>query len=122
MAIIVVGVFQLIGPVSPIKGNSKTYSSTPPDIELHASDLPHVTIELPVYKEGLWDVLEPTIQTVKAAIATYESQGGTASILVHDDGLQLLDRTDRDERIAYYSRRQIAWVARPPDGYNGFCQ
>ena len=54
---------------------------------------------------------------------TYARQGGTSSIFVHDDGLQLLSEADRAERIAFYADHNIGWVARPPhssapDGYN----
>jgi hypothetical protein len=41
---------------------------------------------MPVYKEGLDAVIKPTILSVKQAISTYELQGGTANILINDDG------------------------------------
>ena len=53
---------------------------------------------------------------------TYARQGGTSSIFVHDDGMQLISESDRAERIAFYADNNIGWVARPPhsstpDGY-----
>lgn len=54
-------------------------------------ELPHVTIQMPVYKESLKAVIEPTIHSIKRAIATYELQGGTANIFVNDDGSKLQD-------------------------------
>ena len=53
---------------------------------------------------------------------TYARQGGTSSIFVHDDGMQLISEEDRLTRIAFYSDNNIGWVARPPhsseaDGY-----
>lgn len=45
---------------------------------------------------------------------TYARQGGTSSILVHDDGLQLIDDAERQKRIAFYANHNIGWVARPP--------
>ena len=45
---------------------------------------------------------------------TYARQGGTSSIFVHDDGLQLISEQDRQERIAFYADNNIGWVARPP--------
>lgn len=53
---------------------------------------------------------------------TYARQGGTSSIFVHDDGMQLISEEDRQARIAFYSDNNIGWVARPPhsseaDGY-----
>jgi hypothetical protein len=44
---------------------------------------------------------------------TYARQGGTSSIFVHDDGLQLLPEADREERIRFYANPGIGWVARP---------
>jgi len=53
---------------------------------------------------------------------TYARQGGTSTIFVHDDGLQLINSEDREERIAFYADHNIGWVARPshdnaPDGF-----
>jgi hypothetical protein len=44
---------------------------------------------------------------------TYARQGGTSSIFVHDDGLQLLEENERQERIRFYADNGIGWVARP---------
>jgi hypothetical protein len=71
-----------------LKCNSKYYSGKAP-LRLHAdshTQLPHVTIQMPVYREGLHGVIKPTVQSIKRAIATYELQGGTANILINDDG------------------------------------
>ena len=53
---------------------------------------------------------------------TYARQGGTSSILVHDDGLQIINEKDREKRIAFYADHNVGWVARPkhssePDGF-----
>ena len=45
---------------------------------------------------------------------TYARQGGTSSILVHDDGLQLIPEDERQARISFYADHNIGWVARPP--------
>ena len=68
--------------------NSKFYSATPPE-RLTTSVLPHVTIQMPVYMEPLESVIIPTVQSLEQAIQTYEWQGGTASIFICDDGLQV---------------------------------
>ena len=44
---------------------------------------------------------------------TYARQGGTSTILVHDDGLQSLNAEDREKRIAFYADHNIGWIARP---------
>ena len=51
---------------------------------------------------------------------TYERQGGTASILVCEDGMQIWDEETANIRKAYYDSRAIGWVARPKHGHKGF--
>ena len=71
---------------------------------------------MPVYKEGLQAVIEPTIRSVKAAMSTYEMQGGTANIFINDDGMQLIPEADAKLRKEFYHDHNIGWVARP--GHN----
>jgi hypothetical protein len=60
--------------------------------------------------------------SIKKAMQTYARQGGTSSIFVHEDGLQLLPEPDREERIRFYADHGIGWVARPKhdDSEGGF--
>ena len=44
---------------------------------------------------------------------TYARQGGTSSIFIHEDGLQVISEEQRQERIAFYANHNIGWVARP---------
>jgi hypothetical protein len=44
----------------------------------------------------------------------YARQGGTSSIFIHDDGLQLISEAERMKRMNFYSDHNIGWVARPP--------
>ncbi|KAI4124414.1 MAG: hypothetical protein LQ338_004805 [Usnochroma carphineum] len=104
--------FQLVGPTSQMVSNSKFYSGVRPR-RLANGNLPHVTIQCPVYKEGLYSVIDPTMKSLKAAIATYEMQGGTANIFVNDDGMQLIPEEDAQIRREYYEENRIGWVARP---------
>jgi hypothetical protein len=99
--------------------NSKYFSALLPP-RLQNRPLPHVTIQCPVYKEGLATVIAPTIKSIKKAISTYELQGGSANIFINDDGLQLLNEEERHARIDFYNDHSIGWVARPKDGLNGF--
>ena len=39
--------------------------------------------------------------------------GGTSAIFICDDGMQLISKEDREERIAFYANHNIGWVARP---------
>ncbi|KAF5522052.1 hypothetical protein CGCA056_v006763 [Colletotrichum aenigma] len=110
-------IFQLFGPISGVNANAKNYSGKPPRrLSPSAGELPHVTIQMPVYKEGLNSVIKPTVLSLKAAISTYEMQGGTANILVNDDGMQLIDEDEAQARREFYEEHNMGWTARP--GHN----
>jgi cellulose synthase/poly-beta-1,6-N-acetylglucosamine synthase-like glycosyltransferase len=110
---------QIFGPIRQLTINSKFYSARPPP-RLRTSVLPHVTVQCPVYKEGLSGVIAPTVKSIKQAMSTYELQGGSANMFVNDDGLQLISEEDRRARIEFYADHSIGWVARPKHGENGF--
>lgn len=110
---------QIFGPIRQLSINSKFYSARPPP-RLTTSVLPHVTIQCPVYKEGLQGVIMPTVKSIKQAMSTYELQGGSANMFINDDGLQLLSEEDRRARIDFYADNSIGWVARPKHGEDGF--
>lgn len=117
-------VAQVIGPISQTKQNSKTYSGVAPRRRLNGQQrqLPHVTVQMPVYKEGLRAVIEPTVHSIKAAISSYEMQGGSANIFVNDDGMQLIPEEEARARQDFYDEHNIGWVARPrhdPTGQHG---
>ncbi|KAH9938818.1 glycosyl transferase family group 2-domain-containing protein [Epithele typhae] len=120
---IVTNITYVLGPVAQFHENSKYYSAkAPAPNKIVDENLPHMTIEMPVYKESLSETIAPSVYSLKKAMQTYARQGGTSSILVHDDGLQLLSEDDRKARIAFYADHNIGWVARPPhsgaaDGY-----
>ncbi|KAJ9619954.1 hypothetical protein H2203_008229 [Taxawa tesnikishii (nom. ined.)] len=107
-------VFQCLGPIAQVNQNTKYFSGVAPKrIKRPAGCLPHVTIQLPVYKEGLAAVIEPTVRSLKAAMSTYEMQGGTANIFVNDDGMQLISEEDARARQDFYDEHNMGWVARP---------
>jgi hypothetical protein len=109
--VLVTNIAELIGPINQLTINSKHFSATcAPRL---TKNLPHVTIQCPVYKEGLAAVIAPTIQSIKRAISTYELQGGSANIFVNDDGMQIISEELRKERMAFYADHGIGWVARP---------
>lgn len=54
-------------------------------------------------------MIDPTVKSVKAAISTYEMQGGSTSIFVNDDGMQLLSAREAQERQQYYEEHNIGW-------------
>ncbi|KAH9896081.1 glycosyl transferase family group 2-domain-containing protein [Cubamyces lactineus] len=120
---IIANVSYVLGPVAQYHENSKYYSAVrPAPNKVVDTNLPHITIEMPVYKESLTETIAPSVYSLKKAMQTYARQGGTSSIFVHEDGLQLLPEAERQARIAFYADHNIGWVARPPhsnapDGY-----
>ena len=117
--VVVSYVFYVFGPSSQAFGNSMFYSGKPPERRL-TGVLPHITVQCPVYKESLAGVIDPTIQSLKAAISTYELQGGTCNIFINDDGMQLLDPEMAELRQRYYRNNNIGWTARPGHKKDGF--
>ncbi|KAI8800138.1 glycosyl transferase family group 2-domain-containing protein [Cladochytrium replicatum] len=111
--------FQMIGPINQLSNNSVYYTGKPPK-RLSTPILPHVTIQIAVYTESLALVIHPTIQSVKQAITTYERQGGTASIYINDDGMQVIDEQEAQRRREYYHLHSIGWCSRPKHGKDGF--
>ncbi|KAL2065738.1 hypothetical protein VTL71DRAFT_3408 [Oculimacula yallundae] len=108
--------FQLFGPLTYVRSNSMFYSAKAPKKERYPDlELPHITIQMPVYKEGLGGVIIPTVTSLQAAIAKYEELGGTASIFVNDDGMQTVSADLAEARRAFYEVNGIGWCARPKD-------
>jgi hypothetical protein len=99
--------------------NSKYYSAKCSP-RLQNCSLPHITVQCPVYLEGLTSVIMPTVKSIKQAISTYELQGGSANMLINDDGLQVLDEAERQARIDFYADHSIGWTARPGNRSEGF--
>ncbi|TFK47355.1 hypothetical protein OE88DRAFT_1636588 [Heliocybe sulcata] len=120
---IVQNVSMAIGPVAQYHENSRYFSAVPPaPNKAIDNNLPHVSIQMPVYKESLEAVLAPSIESLKKAMQTYARQGGTSSIFINDDGLRVISDEERDTRIAFYADHNIGWVARPKheDAVDGF--
>jgi hypothetical protein len=71
--------FQAAGPISSLLTNSRYNSPVKPNLARAFAEgmtPPLITIQMPVYKEGLEGVICPTVTSLKAAIAYYESRGG----------------------------------------------
>ncbi|KAJ1022604.1 hypothetical protein NDA16_003593 [Ustilago loliicola] len=109
-------VAMALGPIRPMMRNSRFYSGVTPEAPVGKTLLPHVTIQVPVYKESLKHVLQPTLDSVRAAITEYELKGGTASILIAEDGMLVVDEEEKQARLDFYRRHDIAWIARPRHG------
>jgi hypothetical protein len=115
--------FQIFGPITSVQTNSRYFSAIRPDVGLAIREgfqPEHITIQMPVYKESLKGVIMPTVTSLKAAISQYELKGGTASIFINDDGMQIISEAEAQERKDFYRDNNIGWVARPKHGENGF--
>ncbi|KAK9919061.1 hypothetical protein WJX75_009087 [Coccomyxa subellipsoidea] len=69
---------------------------------------------MPVFMEDLEFVIRPSVMSIEAAVEAYREAGGSASIFVNDDGLQLLGEAARMRRIQFYRQHNIGYLARPP--------
>lgn len=115
--------WQIAGPINGLKTNSRTYSCIKPSLRQAYAlgfEPPHITIQMPVYKEGMDSVIIPTVRSLQAAISFYESRGGTASIFINDDGMRAISEEEAQVRRDFYHDNDIGWVARPKHGDEGF--
>ncbi|KAJ5986604.1 hypothetical protein N7451_010969 [Penicillium sp. IBT 35674x] len=114
--VLVTSVFQLFLPATFCLKNSKFHSAIKPNPKAHRDyELPHITIQMPVYKEGLKGVIVPTMMSVLAAVEYYEQQGGTASVFINDDGMQVIHPELAEARRQYYRDNGIGYTARLPN-------
>jgi hypothetical protein len=111
------GLFQMIGPIGGAFTNSRYYSPHKPNLHKAYTEgfvPPKISIQMPVYKEGLDTVIIPTVRSLQAAISYYESRGGSANIFINDDGLRAgIPDEDCRLRQEFYEDNRIGWVARP---------
>jgi hypothetical protein len=111
------GLFQMIGPIGGAFTNSRYYSPHKPNMHKAYTEgfvPPKISIQMPVYKEGLDTVIIPTVRSLQAAISYYESRGGSANIFINDDGLRAgIPEEDCRLRQEFYEDNRIGWVARP---------
>lgn len=108
---------QMIGPIGGVSTNSRYYSCYKPSLKRAYRDgfePPLVTIQMPVYKEGMDSVIIPTVRSLQAAISYYESHGGSANLFINDDGMRAgISDEDAQFRKDFYHDNGIGWVARP---------
>ncbi|KAJ4248395.1 hypothetical protein NW762_012732 [Fusarium torreyae] len=117
--VVVSSVFQLLLPAGICLRNSKYHSAVKPNPKRYRDyQLPHITVQMPVYKEGLRGVIVPTMVSVMAAIQHYENQGGTASVYINDDGMQCIHPELAAARKQYYRDNGIGYCARLPNKKN----
>lgn len=116
-------VFEVIGPVTGVKSNSRFHSAIKPNLaqarSLGFQPTP-ITIQMPIYTESLEGVVKPTVASLQAAISYYESRGGTANIFINDDGMAIRSEEDNKKFLEFYRNNNIGWVSRPKHNHEGF--
>lgn len=115
--------FEVIGPVTGVKTNSRFHSAIKPNMALARSQgfvPPPITIQMPIYTESLEGVVKPTVASLQAAISHYESRGGEARIFINDDGMAIRSEADNAKFHEFYVNNNIGWVSRPKHNHEGF--
>lgn len=80
-------IFKCFIPSQAFKTNTK-YCSIIPEVKLDSMDWLEVTIQIPVYKESLLEVLMPTLKSCQASRDYYmKKTGARCNIVVCDDGM-----------------------------------
>ena len=115
--------FQLCGPMTSMKMNSRFYSAIKPNLaqaQALGFNPPPITIQMPIFTESLEGVVKPTVASLQAAVSNYESRGGTARIFINDDGMSLRSEADNALFEEFYANNNIGWVSRPRHNFSGF--
>jgi hypothetical protein len=115
--------FEVIGPITGVKSNSRFHSAVKPNLKLARAQgfqAPPITIQMPIYTESLEGVVKPTVASLQAAISYYESRGGTARIFINDDGMAIRSEADNAKFLEFYINNNIGWVSRPKHNHEGF--
>jgi hypothetical protein len=115
--------FEVIGPITGVKSNSRFHSAVKPNLALARAQgfqPPPITIQMPIYTESLEGVVKPTVASLQAAISYYESRGGTARIFINDDGMAIRSEEDNAKFMEFYINNNIGWVSRPKHNHEGF--
>ena len=113
---LVFGLKNLILSSDMCKHNSTYYScfkSKPPN------KLPHVTIQMPIYKESFEITIVPSIKSLKIAMEFYMKCGGYVNLYINDDGFAFLSKDEQLKRIQYYNDNNIGWTSRDILNRNG---
>jgi hypothetical protein len=106
-------VFQLFGPITGLRENSRFFSAIKPNLnQAYAQGFvpPRLTIQMAVYKESLELVVMPTVKSLMRSVRHYEAQGGKANIFICDDGMGYLVHNDPEAakaRVEWYEANNI---------------
>ena len=108
-------VYRLFVDLDCTKRNSKYYSGLEiPDFYVQSEEYPHITIQIPVYKENLQNTIKPTLlHCCREADRYMDETGAYCNIIVCDDGYNLISENDRIERVSFYKDIGVGFTARP---------
>ena len=97
------------------KRNSKYYSGLEiPDFYVQSEIYPHITIQIPIYKENLHNTIKPTLlHCCREADRYMDETSAYCNIIVCDDGYNIISEADRCERVQFYQDIGIGFTARP---------
>ena len=101
---------MILGSYRNVDENSSTHSAKKPPVP---KVLPKIIVQMPVYKESFEETIKPSLDNIYRCIKYYRDRGGESGMFINDDGLQLISEEDRQERIDYYNKYNIAYIARP---------
>lgn len=112
---ILLAAYRLVVDLNVVKRNDKYYSGVEiPDIYMQDNEYPHVTIQVPVYKENLENTIKPTLlNCVREARRYMMETGAYCNIIVCDDGYNVVTDEERAARMSFYEEYKIAFTARP---------
>jgi len=106
---------NLFYPSKKLREDSKYYAYSKPELKRDVN-LPSVDIHIPVYTEDFLEVIVPTLESSMIAKNYYR---GICQIIVADDGICKLDTILAQQRIDYYNKNNISFLARPSEGRKG---
>ena len=114
------GVFNVFGSTIFVFTNSKYYSCVSSNVK---NEIPtKITIQIPVYKEDFDFVIKYTLLSSIACREYYQNNNMhqiIVNIIVHDDGLQVIDDFEKNKRIDFYKTHNIGYIGRPKENRNG---
>lgn len=112
---IIMGFYKLIMNLTIFRSNSKYYSGLEiPNIFLLNRSFPHLTIQLPVYKEDMENTIQPTLISALQEAERYTRETDSiCNIIVCDDGYNLISDEEREKRYKFYYENNIGFTARP---------
>jgi hypothetical protein len=113
-------IYKLFFNFDKLHRNNKYYSGIEiPDSYVNSKLYPNITIQIPIYKENLNDIIKPTLYNCIRESNRYTVEtNALCNIVVCDDGYNVISEEEKNERLQFYSEMKIEFTARPnPNKY-----